>query len=157
MAWTYTALPATVPADAVRLLLGDTDSTDPLVQDGEIAFALSTEINAFLAAAFCADNLAARYTRDESISADGVSVSGASRAQAFRLLASNLRARGARNVVSTDQSRPSASVIATGLRPADMARADADPTRIPSAFVRMDESNPSLLFGVMPGAPEGWL
>jgi hypothetical protein len=54
--------PATEPADAVRLLVGDT--TPPFqLSDAEVQFALDQNPNIYAAAALCARALSARYAR----------------------------------------------------------------------------------------------
>jgi hypothetical protein len=64
MVWTYTGTPLTVPLDEVRLLIGDTDTTDQQLQDGEIAYVQSKySYNNIQAAAMCCKVLAAKYSR----------------------------------------------------------------------------------------------
>lgn len=65
MAWSYGGNPSTSTYDAVRFYVGDTDSTDPQLQDGEIDFLMSLEGNDTLrAAARGAEALAGKYARD---------------------------------------------------------------------------------------------
>lgn len=95
MAWTYTDTPATVPRDAVRLAIGDTDSADPQpVSDAEIAYFL-TESNADVpaAAAMAADKLAAYYARQADTSNGSLSIGASARSAAFAKLAARIRAR----------------------------------------------------------------
>lgn len=144
MAWTYTDDPAGVPRDAVRFALGDTDEAEQLCSDSEVAYALAQKGgNALLAAAFLADRLAARFSRDESVSVDGVSLGGAGRAAAFRTLAARLRAEAA------DAAAPppggaiagaprNGALVLTGVRKSDMAEADADTDRVRPAFTTED-------------------
>lgn len=62
MTWTYTTQPSTVNRDAVRLLTGQTSSSDEvLLADEAITYALAQRDNVELAAAFCMDMLADRY------------------------------------------------------------------------------------------------
>lgn len=76
MAWTYTNDPANVPRDAVRLLVGDTDTTDQKITDEAIAFFLSqASDDVYGAAALSARSIAAGYAvevdgRFESVSAN---------------------------------------------------------------------------------------
>lgn len=95
MAWTYTDAPATVPGDAVRVLLGDTDSADPQpVSDAEILWFLSEcGSNAYLAAAMAAEKLAGYYARQADTSNGSLSVGASARSAAFGKLATRLRAR----------------------------------------------------------------
>lgn len=95
MAWTYTDSPSTVTRDAVRALVGDTDSTDPQpLSDNEVAFFL-TEAggNKYLAAALAAEKLAGYYARQADTDNGSLSVSASQRATAFQKTASRLRSR----------------------------------------------------------------
>ena len=58
--------------NATRLLLGDTDSNDPQVQDAEVNFALSQTNNSiYSAAAWLARAIAGKYARQVNIDLDG--------------------------------------------------------------------------------------
>jgi hypothetical protein len=76
MTWTYTNDPANVPRDAVRLLVGDTDTNDQKVMDEAIAFFLTQAgDDTYLAAALSARSIAASFavevdTKFESVSSD---------------------------------------------------------------------------------------
>lgn len=59
----------------VRDLIGDVDSTDPLLQDETISYLITQEDNIYAAAARASERIAARVARYGSVSADGVSVS----------------------------------------------------------------------------------
>lgn len=77
MAWTYdsTDLSTATAAgrlNAVRLLVGDTDSTDEQVQDEEIVFSLSeTQDNVYFAASWLAKTIASKYSRRVDTDLDG--------------------------------------------------------------------------------------
>jgi hypothetical protein len=76
MTWTYTNDPANVPRDAVRLLVGDTDTNDQKLTDETIAFFLTQAgDDTYLAAALSARSIAASFavevdTKFESVSSD---------------------------------------------------------------------------------------
>lgn len=61
MAWTYSENPASTPKDAVRFLVGDTISTDPLASDEELVWALSLNSNIYAAASIIADSIATKF------------------------------------------------------------------------------------------------
>ena len=63
MAWTYGAGPANSTRDAVRLFLGDTDSTDQQLSDSEINYFISLFPTTYAAAAMAARAVAAKYAR----------------------------------------------------------------------------------------------
>lgn len=62
--WTYTRSPATVPRDAVRLLIGDTNPEDKQLDDDEIVWLLADNGGALNAAIAGAIGLSAIYSRD---------------------------------------------------------------------------------------------
>lgn len=63
MTWTYGADPLNSTLDQVRLLIGDTDTSDQQLQDSEIQFEMTQASVPYYAAANCADRLAAKYAR----------------------------------------------------------------------------------------------
>lgn len=77
MSWNYDAnnigkSTASQRLNAVRLLVGDTDTNDQQAQDEEIAFALSeTNSNVYSAAAWVARSIASQYSRKVNTSLDG--------------------------------------------------------------------------------------
>jgi len=81
--------------DTIRFLIGDTNASEQLLSDEEINFVVTRWKDTYnsleYVASVCAENLAARYAREASFSADGVSVSLAAVAQQFRDLAASLR------------------------------------------------------------------
>lgn len=93
MTFTYDA-PGVTDKDTVRFLLQDTNAGEALLQDEEISFFVTQYKDRFsldFIASILADTLAARYAREASYSADGVSINLAQQAQQFRDLAANLR------------------------------------------------------------------
>lgn len=63
MTWTYSGDPASNNRDAVRFLVGDTDTTDQLISDEEIAYLLDVYIEAPSAAVGAARSIAAKFSR----------------------------------------------------------------------------------------------
>lgn len=92
--FTYDA-PDVNDKDAIRFLLQDTNSQEWLLADEEIYYTINKWYDVYgsleWVAAILADNLAARYAREASYSADGVSINLAQVAQQFRDLAASLR------------------------------------------------------------------
>lgn len=79
MAWTYSGDPSASDKDAVRFYIQDTDVTFQLINDEEITFLLDkwdpqVPDTPLFVAALAAEALAARFAREVSVSADGVSV-----------------------------------------------------------------------------------
>lgn len=63
MTWTYGGDPSANDRDEVRFLLGDTDTTDQLITDEEIAYAITQAATNRGAAALCARAVAASFAR----------------------------------------------------------------------------------------------
>lgn len=96
---TYDA-PGVSDKDTIRFLLQDTDSEgtdDWQLSDEEITYAYDTWFPLYhsheYVAAMLADTIAARYAREASYSADGVSVSLGPVGDQYRVLAASLRQR----------------------------------------------------------------
>lgn len=85
------------PVMTVRFLLQDTTQSEHFFENEEIEYALDTWYPIYgtyeYVAATLADTLAARYAREASISADGVSVSLGPVGDQYRALAVSLRAQ----------------------------------------------------------------
>lgn len=96
MSFSYSGDPSASALDTVRFLLGDTDASDPLLSNEEVTWVNSKVANNYLAAALCADIIAAKFTRETSYQADGVGISGDELQQKFITLASELRATALR-------------------------------------------------------------
>lgn len=95
MAWTYTpTLLSTTPLFQVRLLIGDTLASDPLLLDEEITFLLVSQANAVLpSASQAAESIAGKFARLASQSVGRVSVSLNQKYEHYLELASKLRDR----------------------------------------------------------------
>ncbi|MFA6044761.1 MAG: hypothetical protein WC718_07240 [Phycisphaerales bacterium] len=91
MAFTYTD-PGTSNRDWVRWRVGDTDSTDPLQTDAEVAAALATYGSKFKAAAAVARAIAAKFSRKADTTMDQFSVSHSQKAKAYLALADEIEA-----------------------------------------------------------------
>lgn len=97
MTWTYTGDPANVPLDAVRLTIGDTESSDPQLDDEVLEWLLvETEDDAHSAARRAVDFLISKYARAVDRSVGDVKVSASQRLKGYEQLAQRLdRAAGA--------------------------------------------------------------
>ena len=99
MAWTYTADPSNSDRDAVRLAIGDTDTTDQQLQDSEIdyflgIFGTTGSGRVIPAAARACDGLAAKYARQVDTTNQGLSVDASKRYAHYTALAQSLRREG---------------------------------------------------------------
>lgn len=77
MTWTYSGDPSDSDKDAVRFTVGDTDTTDQLVTDEEIAYLLVVHGAVGMASVGAARAIAAKYSRkaDQSRSVGDLSLS----------------------------------------------------------------------------------
>ena len=64
MTWTYSGNPASSDRDAVRFLVAETDSTDPLITVEEIAYLIAIYTEAPYAAVGAARAIAAKFSRE---------------------------------------------------------------------------------------------
>jgi len=64
MAWTYSGDPASNEKDAVRFMLGDTESTEPLLTNEEINYLIEVHGGTGMAAVGGARAIAAGFSRD---------------------------------------------------------------------------------------------
>jgi len=91
MTWTYTD-PGTSSRDWIRWRVGDTDTSDQLQTDEEIAAALGTYGSKFKAAAAVARAIAAKFSRKADMGMDQFSVRHSQKAAAYLALASDIEA-----------------------------------------------------------------
>lgn len=92
MTWSYSGDPAASDLDAVRFYTGDTNSARELLQNEEINFTLAAHSNQRLAAAVCADAIAAKFAREADQRVGDISKSLSQVSKAFYALATRLRA-----------------------------------------------------------------
>ena len=108
MAWSYSGNPADSEKDAVRFLIGDTDTDDQLLSDAEINYVIVESGGSIYQAAHdAAYAIAGKFSRMASSKSVGdMSISYADRAQAFFALANELLELSARREVPTPWVSP---------------------------------------------------
>lgn len=94
MTWSYSGDPSESDLNEVRFLVGDTDSTDQLLTDEEIEWALTEESNTILVAAKLARALAAKYSRKVDKSVGDLKISYSQLSKQFSSLADDLEDKG---------------------------------------------------------------
>ena len=134
MTWTYGGAPGITSAatrrDAVRLLVGDTDTTDQQITDEEITFALSQgSDDVYVAGAVICRALSGKYARLTDSSVESVSASYSQRAAQYAELAVRLT-KDSKRLGSVGLGVPEAG----GLSIADMISVESDTDRVPNAF-----------------------
>ena len=136
MGWTYdpTDLDTSTASgrlNVVRLLVGDTDTTDQQTQDEEIQFALLAESDdVYGAASWVAKALAAKYSRLVDTDLDGqLSEAFSQLREHYSLLASDLDAK-------KKSEGAFLGVSAGGISEAEMKRVESLPDRVKPFFRR---------------------
>ena len=116
--------------NTVRLLVGDTDTSDQQIQDEEIFFALSEHSdNVYSAAAFACRFIAAKYARLVTTQLDGALQSNYSDLQKhYAALEASIKA------LDRESNGGKLGVYAGGISIADMAAVDSNPDRVKPAF-----------------------
>lgn len=135
MSWSYSAADLNTTTSAgrintVRLLVGDTDTTDQLVQNEEITFALSqTGDNVYYAAVWTCRAIAAKFSRMVTTTLDGaLSANYSDRAKQYTQLAIQIEAQGKKT------SGKALGISAGGISVAAMDLANATTDRVTPAF-----------------------
>lgn len=129
MTWSYSGDPTEDDKDAVRFLVGDTDTNDQLVTDEEIAFFLDEfPSSTYHAAAEVAESIAAKFAREVSHSGDGLSYSAEQLQSNYAELAVRLRKQAGR------RHRSGVGPYVGGISWREREMADADQDKIPSSF-----------------------
>lgn len=143
MAWTYdeTDLVTTTASgrvNVVRLLIGDTDTNDQLVQNEEISFALAqANDNVYFAGSWAARTISAQFSRRVTTKLDGaLSANYSDLAKQYKALSDDLREQGQK------YSMTSASLRAGGVSNAAIDAAQALTDRPSAAFSKGQFDNP---------------
>lgn len=90
MTWSYSN-PSASAKDAIRFLIGDTDTTDQQLQDEEITYLIGLYPSPYSAAANACDALANKYSRQVQKSVGRMSIAAGERCKAYRTAAAELR------------------------------------------------------------------
>ena len=135
MTWTYTD-PSASDKDAVRFLVGDTDTTDQQVTDEEIAYALAAEGSVNQAAASIARSIAAKYARKVDKSVGDLKYSYSQRQKAYLDMADRLE---------KDAAISGASPYAGGISRSDKETVRDDDDRVAPRIRRGQMDNPGTL------------
>ncbi len=93
MTWSYSGDPSASPQDEVRFLLGDTNSSNELISDEEIAYLLTKYGSALSAAQQGARAISAKVSSQVDESTGEMSKSKGALAERYRLLAEELKSQ----------------------------------------------------------------
>lgn len=134
--WRYTKDPALSQRDQVRLLIGDTDSTDRQLSDAEIDWTLTQNANVYMTAGQACRSLAARYARKVDRAMGDLKISYSQMQKSYLDLAFQLEQRG---------TMEGASVYAGGISKSDKAVVQDDTDRQNPNFRVGQDDNPQAL------------
>lgn len=121
---------ATTPFMQVRLLVGDTDPNEPLMQDEEILWELANENNSLYRGAWrIALDIAAEFSRraDTAIGYRSLQLKASQKAAQYTRLATILHTRA---------TNANTTVYAGGITYSDKEIPEEDPDRVQPAFTR---------------------
>ena len=127
MTWTYGGDPSANSRDAVRFLIGDTDTADQQLTDAEIAYLVTAEGGVSAAAVAAVRALLAKFARLVDKSVGDLSVSYSQRRDQYQALLGELKTRHAMR---------SATPFAGGISLAQKDSVEDDSDRVPPAFER---------------------
>jgi len=143
MAWTYSAdnLVTTTAGgrlNVVRLLIGDTDTNDQLLDNDEITFALAqANDNVYFAASWSARTISAQFARKVTTKLDGaLSANYSDLAKQYKALSDDLREQGQK------YSMNSTSLRAGGISNTAVDAAQALTDRPSASFSKGQFDNP---------------
>jgi hypothetical protein len=131
--------------------VGDTDSSDPLVENEEILFALSqTGNNVYYAAVWICRAISAKFSRMVTTQLDGaLSANYSDKAKQYNQLAVQIEAQGKKT------SGKALGVSAGGISVAAIAVANATPDRVKPSFSITQFDNPEAGDQYIPDEPNG--
>lgn len=123
--------------NAVRLLVGDTNSGDQQLQDEEISFALGQSgNNIYYAAAWSARTISSKFARQVNIDVDGqISADYSDLSQQYASLADRLEFQG-------KKTSGSMGMVAGGLSRTEVDAVRSNTDRVKPAFNRDQFNNP---------------
>jgi hypothetical protein len=99
MTWSYSGDPSDSDKDSVRFIVGDTDTTDQLVTDEEIAWALTQNSNIYGASAIIAGTIAAKFSRKVDKSVGDLKLSLSQKSKQYLQLQKDLNGKTATRVI----------------------------------------------------------
>lgn len=134
----YGGSPSTDDTDAVRLLIGDTSTSSPVLTDTEVDYYISTYGNLLLAASYALEGIVANQGGSVSEKQVGdlrIKYESAGGSGGLAGLAKSLRVRAART---------SGNPYAGGISIADKDSVEADSDRVSPSFTVGQDDNPSV-------------
>lgn len=133
MSWNYSGDPADSAKDLTRFLIGDTDSTDPLLQDEEINWVLGQyNMSAINASIRCCEAIMSKFGRLADEAVGQVKISYSQKAKAYRQIAADLKVR-----LATEDAAP----YGGGLSQSDKITQEQNKDRVKPDFSKHQQEN----------------
>lgn len=140
--WSYSHDPSTSDKDAVRFIVGDTNSDDKLLDDNEILWVLEQEGNVQQAAICCLQNLITVYSRYVDKTGKGSSTAHGMRVENFRTALDSLLEK---------QAMGALEVFAGGISRSQKQVQEDNPDTVPPKFTKNMFDNPRAVQPDWPG------
>lgn len=137
MSFFYSEDPTTSDKDAVRFLIGDTDDSDPLVQDEELNYLLGRFPQVEIAAANACEAIAARFARAADEKTGPTS-------KKFSQISANYRTRG-KELRTTSLTAELTAPLFGGVKIDDNRTLDQDTSLIQPSFKVGADDNPEVI------------
>lgn len=122
MPWSYSGDPTVSQRDAVRFIIGDTDENDPLLQDAEIDYMITTHGTTRIASAESCRAVAAKFARLMNRSIGGLSADFSAKHSQYLTMA--------QSIMDSEESYP-VSLFASGWKKSQKEAVESDTDREP--------------------------
>jgi hypothetical protein len=137
MSWSYSGNPSSSDLDAVRFLIGDTDTTDQLLQNEEINYLLAqTGNDVYTSAIIACRTIASKFSRKADQKIGDYSISNSQKASQYLALATQLAQSQAKALISR------VAPYAGGISVADKQIDENNTDTVQPAFTRNDMTFP---------------
>lgn len=135
MTWSYSGNPSASDNDEIRFLTGDVDTTDQLVSDEEIAYAIAQEANNVKAAVRVCYAIAMKFARKADKAVGDLKINYSQQYKQYLDMADTLDSKIA--------AVEGAIAYAGGISVSDKDTVDADTDRVNPSFSRGMHDNPN--------------
>lgn len=140
MTWSYSVSSLGLAKNQVRLIIGDTATSDQQLADEEITYVLGVQTTVTYAAASCCDLIAAKYARKVNTQNGLLRVSAAAQHEHYLKLAEKLRTGGPGTIPGENGGTTLADMYVGGAKVSQKQALEGDSDLVgPSFAVGMDD------------------
>lgn len=140
MTWTYSTSSLGLAKNQVRLIIGDTSTSDQQLADEEISYVLGVQSTVTYAAASCCELIAAKYARKVNTQNGALRVSAAAQHEHYLKLAERLRAGGPGTIPGAEGGVLLADMYVGGALVSEKSSLESDNDNVePSFSLGMDD------------------